>query len=51
MSVEKYGWTFQKRLSAETNEGSTISHTRQNSKLFNKTSKKFNFFNNKSSAS
>ena len=51
MLVEKYGWAIQKNLSAETNQDSTFSHTRENSKIFNITSKYFNFFNNKQPAS
>ena len=51
MLVEKYGWAIQKSLFAETNQGSTFYHTRENSKMFNITSKYFSFFNNKSSAS
>ena len=43
MSVEKYGWAIRKSLFAQTNQGSTISHTRQNSKMFNKTSKEKSF--------
>ena len=51
MLVEKYGWAIQKSLHAETNQDSTFSHTRDNSKMFNVTSKYFNFFNNKPPAS
>ena len=47
MSVEKYGWAIQKSLFAETNQDSTFSHTRENSKMFNITSEYFGFFNNK----
>ena len=47
MLVEKYGWAIQKSLFAETNQGSTFSHTRENSKMFNISSKYFSFFNNK----
>ena len=47
MLVEKYGWAIQKSLFAETSQDSTFSHTRQNSKMFNITSKYFRFFNNK----
>ena len=47
MIVEKYGWAIQKSLFAETNQDSTFSHTRENSKMFNITSKYFSFFNNK----
>ena len=47
MLVEKYGWAIQKSLFAETNQDSTFSHTRENSKMFNITSKYFSFFNNK----
>ena len=51
MSVEKYGWAIQKSLFAETNQDSTFSHTRENSKMFNITSKCFSFFNSKPPAS
>ena len=34
MLIEKYGWAIQKNLFAETNEDSTFSHTRENSKMF-----------------
>ena len=47
MLVEKYAWAIQKSLLAETNQDSTVSHTRENSKMLNITSKYFNFFNNK----
>ena len=46
MLVEKYGWAIQKSLFAETNQDSTFSHTRENSKMFDITSKYFRFFNN-----
>ena len=46
MSVEKFGWAIQKSLFAQTNQDSTFSHTRENSKMFNITSKYFWFFNN-----
>ena len=46
MLVEKYGWTVQKSLFAETNQNSTFSHIRENKKMFNITSKYFSFFNN-----
>ena len=46
MSTEKNGWAIQKSLFAETSQDSAISHTRQNSKMFNITSKYFSFFNN-----
>ena len=36
MLVEKYGWAAQKSLFAETNQDCTVSHTRENSKMFNK---------------
>ena len=39
MLVEKYGWAIQKSLFAETNQDSTFSHTRENSKMFHITSK------------
>ena len=51
MLVENYGWAIQKSLFAETNQDSTFSHTRKNSKMFNITSKYFRFFNNKPPAS
>ena len=51
MLVEKYGWTIQKRSFAYTNQDSTFSHTHENSKIFNITSKYFSFFNNKPPAS
>ena len=44
MLVEKYGWTIQKSLFAKTNQESTFSHTRENSKMFNAISKYFSFF-------
>ena len=46
MSVENYVWAIQKSLVAWTNQGSTFSYTRQNSKMFNITSKYFSLFNN-----
>ena len=46
MSVEKFGWAIQKSLFAQTNQDSTFSHTRENSKMFNITSKYFWFLNN-----
>ena len=45
MLVKKYVWQF-----AETNQDSTFSHTSENSKMFNITSKYFSFFNNKPTA-
>ena len=51
MLFEKYGWTIQKSLFAWTNQDSTFSHNRENSNMFNITSKYFNFFNNKPPAS
>ena len=47
MSVEKYGCAIRKNLFAQTSEDSTFSHTRENSKMFNITSKYFSFFNSK----
>ena len=47
MLVQKYGWAIQKSLFAETNQDSTFSHTRENSKMFKITSKYSSFFNNK----
>ena len=44
MSVEKYGWAIQKSLFAQTNQDSIFPHTRDNSKMFNITSKCFSFF-------
>ena len=51
MSVEKYGWTIQKYLYAQTNQDSTFSRTRENSKMFNITLKYFILFNNELPAS
>ena len=51
MLVEKYGWAIQKSLFAETDQNSTFSHTRENLKMFNTTSKYLGFFNNKPPAS
>ena len=51
MSVEKYGRAIQKSLLAQTNQNSTFSYTRENSKIFHITSKYFSFFNNKPPAS
>ena len=51
MLVEKYGWAIQKSLFAETNQDSTFSHTCENSKMFNITSKYFIFLNYKPPAS
>ena len=51
MSVEKYGWEIQKSLFAQTNQDSTFSHNRENSKMFNITSEQFRFFNSKPPAS
>ena len=50
MLVKKYGWAIQKSLFAETNQDSTFSHTRENSKMFNIAAKYFSFFNNKQPA-
>ena len=47
MLVEKYGWAIKKSLFAETNQDSIFSQTRENSKMFNITSKYFSLFNNK----
>ena len=47
MSFEKYGWAIQISLFAQTNQDSTFSHTRENSKMVNITSKYFSFFKNK----
>ena len=46
-----YSWTIQKSLFPYTNQDSILSHTRDNSKMFNITSKYFSFFNNKPIAS
>ena len=35
MSFEKYDWVIQKSLFAKTNQISTFSRTRENSKIFN----------------
>ena len=43
MLVEKYGWVIQKSFFAETNQDSTFSHTREDSKMCNITSKYFSF--------
>ena len=43
MLVEKYGWAIQKSLFTETNQDSTFSHTCENSKMFNITSKYLSF--------
>ena len=51
MSVKKYGWAIQKSLFVYTNQDSTFSHTHENSKIFNITSKYFSFFDNKPPAS
>ena len=51
MLAEKYGWTIQKRLFAETNQDCTFSQTRENSKMFNITWKYFIFLKNKPPAS
>ena len=51
MSLKKYGWAIQESLLAQTNQGSTFSHIRDSSKLFNITSKYFSFLNNKPPAS
>ena len=45
MLVKKYGWANQKSLFGLTNQDSTFSHTRENSEMFNITSKYW--FNNK----
>ena len=45
MSGEKYGWAIQKSLFAKTDGHSTFSHTRENSKMFNITSKYISFLN------
>ena len=47
MLVEKYGWAIKKSLFAETSQDSTFPQTRDNSEMFNITSKYFSFFNNK----
>ena len=47
MLVEKYDWAIQKSLFEKTNQESTFSHIRDNSKMFNIISKYFSFFNNK----
>ena len=51
MLVEKYSYAIQKSLFTETNQNSTFSHTRENSKMFNITSQYLSFFNNKPPAS
>ena len=47
MLVQKYGWPIQDNLFAWTNQDTTFSHTRENSKLFNIPSEYFRLFNNK----
>ena len=47
MSVEKYGWAIQKSLFGLSNQDSTFSHTCENSKMLNITSKYFSVFHNK----
>ena len=47
MLVEKNDWAIQKSLFEKTNQESTFSHTRDNSKMFNIISKYFSFLNNK----
>ena len=51
MSVKKHGQAIHKSLFALTNQDSTFSYTRENSKVFSITSKYFSFFNNKQPAS
>ena len=51
MLVEKYGWAIQKSLLALRSQDSTFSHTRENSKMVNITTKYFNIFNKKRPAS
>ena len=51
MLVKKYGWAIQKSLFNETNQNSTFSHTLENSKMFNITSKYLSFLKNKPPAS
>ena len=51
MSVEKYDWAIKKSLFASTHQDSKFSHTRENSKTINTTSKHFSFFKNKPPAS
>ena len=51
MSIKKYGWAIQKNLFTETNQDSTFSHTRDNTKMCNIISKNFSFFNNEPPAS
>ena len=48
ISVKKYGWAIQENLFTQTNQDSTVSHTRENSKMFNMTSKYFSFLSNSS---
>ena len=47
MLVEKYDWEIEKNLFGETNQDSTFSQTRENSKMINITSKCFSFLNKK----
>ena len=51
MSIKKYGWAIQKSLFAQSNQDSTFSYTRENSKVFDINSNYFSFFNNKPPAS
>ena len=43
MEIEKYSWAIQKSLFVKANQDSTFSHTRENLKMFNITSKYFSF--------
>ena len=51
MQVKKYGWTIQKSLYAYPTQDFILCHTCKNSKIFNKTSKCFIHFSNKTPAS
>ena len=45
--LQMASWAIQKNLFAQANQDYTFSDTRQNSKMFNITSKYFSFCNNK----
>ena len=52
MSVKKYDdFSIRKGLFADTIQGSTFSHTRENTKMFNINPKYLSFFNSKPPAS
>ena len=45
MPVKKYGWAIKKMLICIDQSSFTFSHTREDSKMFNITSKYFSFLN------